>query len=93
MADANMAYTGVHVRHGKHLRAEPVGGLYEQRRIRHVGVFEQLENQMTRFMPEGVLDGHDDRVDALVHALTDLMLGESAAAFGTIPFKPARRAF
>ena len=72
-------YRGVTAKRGKALRAEPVAALYEQRRVCHVGGYPELEKQMCRFMPEGVLDGHDDRVDALVHALTDLMLGEGMA--------------
>ena len=74
-----VSYRGVTARRGKALRAEPVAALYEQRRVCHVGSLPKLETQMCRFMPEGVLDGHDDRVDAMVHALTDLMLGEGAA--------------
>ncbi len=79
--DPLISYRGVHVRQGKFLRAEPVSALYEKRLVCHVGLPEQLERQMYRFMPEGVLDGHDDRVDALVHALTDLMLNEGPAGF------------
>lgn len=70
-----ISYRGVHVRHGKFLRAEPVSALYEKRLICHVGSLDKLEYQMYRFMPEGILDGNDDRVDALAHALTELMLG------------------
>ncbi len=76
-----VAYRGVTAKRGKALRAEPVAALYEQRRVSHAGVFTKLETQMCRFMPEGVLDGHDDRVDALVHALTDLMLGSVATDY------------
>jgi predicted phage terminase large subunit-like protein len=79
--DSRVAYRGVVAKRGKALRAEPVAALYEQRRVFHVGVHAKLETQMCRFMPEGVLDGNDDRVDALVHALTDLMLGEGPAGF------------
>lgn len=74
-------YRGITAKRGKVVRAEPVAALYEQRRVCHVGAFAKLETQMCRFMPEGVLDGNDDRVDALVHALTDLMLGEGRATF------------
>jgi phage terminase large subunit-like protein len=40
----------------------------------HVGVFAELETQMCSFVPDH-LDGSPDRVDALVWALTELMLG------------------
>ncbi len=57
---------------GKRLRAEPVAALYEQGRIHHVDAFPELEDQMASFTGDG--GEHDDRVDALVHALTEAML-------------------
>lgn len=66
-------YRRVHASRGKRTRAEPVAALYEQRRVGHVPGFFELEDEMTRFLPEGS-DAHDDRVDALVYALTELML-------------------
>ncbi len=85
------SYRGITAKRGKVLRAEPVAALYEQRRVCHVGVYAKLETQMCRFMPEGVLDGNDDRVDALVHALTDLMLGEPPASAKGSNYVPERR--
>jgi predicted phage terminase large subunit-like protein len=88
----HVSYRGIHAKRGKALRAEPVAALYEQRKVSHVGVLPHLEGQMCRFMPEGVLDGHDDRVDALVHCLTDLMLGEGhASAPDDLDPSPQRR--
>lgn len=65
---------------GKALRAEPVAALYEanQRKIKHVGVFTELEDQMTAMMPQPkgyTGDGSPDRLDAMVFAATELMLG------------------
>jgi phage terminase large subunit-like protein len=60
---------------GKRLRAEPVAALYEQGRVRHVGCFPELENQMCQFVVanrSGIKS--PDRLDALVWALTDLVL-------------------
>ena len=57
---------------GKTLRAEPIAALYEQGRVHHVGVFGPLEDQQIRFP---VAAEHDDRVDALVYALTELSAG------------------
>lgn len=58
---------------GKHVRAEPIAALYAQGRIRHVGHFPELENQMTQFTNEGYQgDASPDRADALVWALSDL---------------------
>jgi len=64
---------------GKYLRAEPVAALYEQGRVHHVGVWPELEDQMCDFAANGLSRaGSPDRVDALVWALTELMLGERA---------------
>jgi phage terminase large subunit-like protein len=60
---------------GKWTRAEPVAALYEQRRVAHVGAFPELEDEMCDFGPDGLSSGRSpDRVDALVWALTALML-------------------
>lgn len=58
---------------GKIVRAEPVVALYEQGRVRHVGVHELLEEQMVTFDPDS--GESPDRMDALVWGLTDLFLG------------------
>lgn len=61
---------------GKWLRAEPVAALYEQDRVRHAGRFPALEDEMCDFAPEGLSSGRSpDRLDALVWALGELMLG------------------
>ncbi len=58
---------------GKHVRAEPIAALYAQGRVRHVGHFPELENQMTQFTNEGY-QGEDspDRADSLVWAMSEL---------------------
>ena len=63
----------VNSRRGKELRAEPVAALYEQGVVHHVGVLKDLEEQMTQWVP-GIGDS-PDRVDALVHAITELNKG------------------
>ncbi len=61
---------------GKWLRAEPVAALYEQGRVRHAGRFPALEDEMCDFAPGGLSGGRSpDRLDALVWALGELMLG------------------
>jgi phage terminase large subunit-like protein len=65
----------VHAARNKAARAEPVAALYEQGRIVHRGVFSALESQMTAMTLGGFRgDGSPDRVDALVWAITELML-------------------
>lgn len=64
---------------GKVVRAEPVSALYEKRRVHHVGRFPVLEEQLVAFTAAGYRgEASPDRADALVWALTDLMLGSSA---------------
>lgn len=73
--DKKVSYKEVVASRGKVARAEPVAALYEQRRISHVGGFAELEDQMCLIGPEGYIgEGSPDRADALVWALTELML-------------------
>ena len=73
--DENIPVRMVRATRGKWLRAEPVAALYEQSRVAHVGAFPELEDQMADFGRDG-LSGNTspDRVDALVWALSELML-------------------
>lgn len=67
----------VHATRGKYVRAEPVSQLYEQGKIYHVGFFPILEDQMCEFTPEGIqnLGYSPDRMDAMVWAFTELLIG------------------
>jgi phage terminase large subunit-like protein len=66
----------VHARRGKWLRAEPVAALYAQGRVAHAPGLTRLEDELCAFGPDGLAEGHSpDRVDALVWAMTELMLG------------------
>ena len=69
--DSTVPYTSVRATRGKQIRAEPISALYEQNRIHHVGYFKDLEEQMCQFTGNNV-KSHDDRVDALVWAVTSL---------------------
>ena len=65
-------------RRGKWLRAEPVAAVYAQGRVRHVGALPELEDEMCDFGTDGLSAGRSaDRLDALVWALTALMLDEA----------------
>ena len=76
MIDPLVPYRGVHATRSKMLRAEPVAALYEQGRVRHVRGLGALEEQMGKMTAAGWQgSGSPDRLDALVWALTDLMLG------------------
>ncbi|MBU1607589.1 MAG: ATP-binding protein, partial [Alphaproteobacteria bacterium] len=57
---------------------EPVAALYEAGRVRHTALFAALEDQLCGLMAGGTYEGpgrSPDRADALVWALTELMLG------------------
>ena len=61
---------------GKSVRAEPVAALYEKEHVRHAGRFPDLEEQLSNFSTAGYLGGKSpDRADAMVWAITHLMLG------------------
>lgn len=71
----SVSYKEVTASRGKWLRAEPVAALYEQGKIKHVGGFAKLEDEMCLFGPDGLADGQSpNRLDALVWAITELAL-------------------
>ena len=97
IADPRAKVKLVRASRGKHVRAEPVASLYEPTdgrpaMVHHVGNFPELEDQLTQFNTEGYQGGGSpDRADALVWALTELMLGE-APAVGMLVKRKNRRA-
>lgn len=75
--DRNIPYKEVTASRGKSVRAEPISALYEQGRVRHLGVHRDLEDQMCSMTSGGFIgNGSPDRLDAMVWALTELMLGD-----------------
>lgn len=66
---ANVAYKSVRASRGKVARAEPVAALYEQGRVKHVGILRELEDQLCNWTPG---EPSPDRMDALVWCLTEL---------------------
>lgn len=73
----------VHASRGKRTRAEPVSALYEPKpdkpiRIHHVGNYPALEDEMCLWMPG---DDSPNRMDALVWAFTELMIGGQVLDF------------
>ena len=76
--DPAVAVQKVRATRGKWLRAEPVAALYAEGRVSHCGSYPQLEDQMCAFGGDGLASGRSpDRLDALVWALTSLMLGSA----------------
>jgi phage terminase large subunit-like protein len=84
-ADRSVPYKDVKASRGKAVRAEPISALYEQGKVHHVGTFPDLEDQMCNFTASGYVgEGSPDRADALVWALTELMLEGKASAFDAL---------
>lgn len=92
--DDRLPFSKLTASRGKRTRAEPVAALYEQGKVHHVGGFPDLEDQLCSWVPgEG---DSPDRLDALVWALTELMLkggpGSLSVPQGEIPrTDPSRR--
>ena len=80
--DARLPVHEVRASRGKVARAEPIASLYGEGRVVHAGAFPALEDQLCGLMANGVYagPGHSpDRADALVWALTALLLGDRIA--------------
>ena len=101
-ADPRVTCKEVVASRGKVVRAEPVSALDEQGRISHVGSFTDLEDQMCLMGSDGYMgEGSPDRVDALVWALSSLLLDstlgrlnvsrDTAKAFGAAMAALGRR--
>ena len=73
--DAEVPLKTVHASRGKKARAEPVAALYEQGRVSHAGAFRELEDEMCSAIGDGE---SPDRLDALVWAITELLLVKRA---------------
>ena len=78
-----VSYKNVHASRGKAVRAEPVVAGFEQGRIHLVGEFPYLEEELCTWIP-GETRESPNRLDALVWAITELMLGEVELAEGII---------
>lgn len=79
-AEANLPVRLVTASRGKVVRAEPIAALYERGMVHHVGQFGELEEQLGMTTTGGYQGGGSpDRMDALVWALTELMLGDTYA--------------
>ncbi len=82
-AAPDVSFRAVRASRGKAVRAEPVANLYEQGRVHHViyprgntqtpDRFEELERQMCSYVP-GITQKSPDRMDALVWAITELVI-------------------
>ena len=71
--DPTIPLKSVRATRGKYTRAEPIAALYEQNRVFHASPLSTLEQQICDYIP-GITAKSPDRMDALVWALTELML-------------------
>lgn len=75
-ARARTPFVKVTATRGKHVRAEPFSALYEKGKVRHVGRFAELEEELTAFTTHGYVGGDSpNRGDALIWALAALFPG------------------
>jgi phage terminase large subunit-like protein len=80
-ADVAMPVKKVSASRGKVARAEPVAALYEAGKAFHIGAFPELEDELCGLISGGGYEGpgrSPDRADALVWAMSELMLGKRA---------------
>lgn len=72
-AKRGVPYKSVKATRGKSVRAEPISSLYEQGKVRHVGYFRELENELSAFSTVGYLgESSPNRADALIWAISEL---------------------
>jgi hypothetical protein len=79
VADPAVPVKLVNASRGKAIRAEPVSTLYTDGRVDHVGDFPELEAELTGWAPGDAWS--PNRLDALVWALTELMIGDPPPEF------------
>lgn len=83
--DSGLPVKAVRAARGKVARAEPVASLYGEGRVFHAGVFPALEDELCGLLASGIYAGpgvSPDRGDALVWAISALMLGERGGVPG-----------
>jgi len=69
-------YKAVTATRGKVVRAEPFSALYEQGKVRHVGYFPDMEDELVAFSTAGYTgENSPNRADALIWGLTELFRG------------------
>lgn len=88
--DTPVAFKQVRASRGKQVRAEPVAALYEQHRVHHVGTLALLEDELVQWEPL-TASWSPNRLDALVWAITELMLGVELGGEVELPDVPGSR--
>jgi phage terminase large subunit-like protein len=81
-ADARLRVKAVHAHISKSDRATPIAARFQARKVRLCGRFEELEAELCGMIEGGGYEGpgrSPDRADAMVWALSELMLGKERA--------------
>ena len=74
-------YKAVSAARGKHVRAEPFSALYENGKVRHVGNFQAMEDELVAFSTTGYLgERSPNRADAWIWVLAELFPAMTKAA-------------
>jgi phage terminase large subunit-like protein len=81
-ASARIAVQLRHARLSKTLRAHAISSLYTLGRVRHAGVFRELEDEMCTFVGEG--GPSPDRLDAMVWAVNELAPSDPGPTMRTL---------
>ena len=80
-------YKEVHASRGKAVRAEPISSLVEEGKVRLVGRFSDMEEELAGFTTNGYLgEGSPNRADAFVWAFAELFPGIVRPVRNTIDF-------
>jgi phage terminase large subunit-like protein len=75
-ADPNISYKGVNASRGKVVRAEPISALTELGKIKFVGRFDELEDELCSFTTTGYIgEKSPNRADWMVWGMTELFPG------------------
>lgn len=91
-ANARANYRQVTASRGKAVRAEPIAALYETGKVRHVGRFNDLEDELAAFSTSGYMgEGSPNRADAAIWAITSLFPGIVKPAVEKKDKTPMRR--
>lgn len=71
--DNNVNVKKITVSRGKHIRAEPVAGLYEEEKVKHLGYFPELEAEQALFSTSGYKGTKSpNNADACVTGISEL---------------------
>ena len=79
---------GVTASKAKHVRFEPIGGMYERDEVHHVGTQPELEDQVCRFTPDGYDGDSPNNADAFVWAMTELFPARAGLTPGDLYGEP-----